>query len=93
MHPTPQLFKDMTQDELCKHLQHQTSNPYRQGEYDIIKGSFKDGTLHFLVNHAELDSRQAFYIACTEGLGSLRLLEEATSSNMKIIGRPSKWRE
>jgi hypothetical protein len=89
IHPQPQRFSEMTQPELCKHFEKEQLNPYRHGEYDVIKGSFKDGTLHFLIKHSELDSKQAFYIACTEGVGSLSLLQDTTLTDMKIIGRPS----
>ena len=40
-----------------------------------------------------MDKDHAFYISCTEGLGSAKLLDEVEQNAIKITGNPSKWTE
>jgi hypothetical protein len=90
--PSPQPLQELTKDELLQHFQQERQNPYQVGEYQILKGKFKEGNLKCLIRRSEMDKDHAFYISCTEGLGSAKLLDEVEQNKIKITGNPSKWK-
>jgi hypothetical protein len=58
------------------------------GEYDIIKGRFKDGVLQYLIKRTNGTNDQSLYVNCTEGLKCLNMISEDIYSTMRITGGP-----
>ena len=93
LHPRTQPLNELAADELLSHMIRKQRNPMQAGEYDVIKARFTNGNLCFLVTLSGTNANQAFYISCTEGTGSVKLLEEAQQGVLKIIGNPSNYKQ
>jgi hypothetical protein len=87
-HPEPQLLNTLSATSLHNHWERTRTNPYLPGEFDVIKCKFLNGTLHFLIRRSEATNKEAFFVACTEGLGCERTMLEIITKGIKITGNP-----
>ena len=93
LHPTTQKLTELSATELLSHISKRQNDPMQAGEYDLIKARFTNGNLCFLVSPSGKATSHAFYISCTEGVGSLKLLEEARTGALQVIGNPSNYKQ
>ena len=90
MHPTSQPLAILTKNELIYHTEQTQKSPYREGEFDVIKAAFKNGILHYSLKRRYTDSENSFFIACTENVGCMKLLNDTLKTQIRITGNPNK---
>jgi hypothetical protein len=88
-HPEPQLLNTLSAKSIHYHWEKTKATPYLPGEFDVIKCKFIKGILNFLIKRSDSTNNEAFYIACTEGLGCEKTLQEIITHDIKVIGNPN----
>jgi hypothetical protein len=89
-HPLPQSLHELTKEELINYAEKEQKSTFRPGEFDVIKAVFKNGILHFLLKRRYTDSKHAFYVAGTENVGCLKLLNDTINTKLRITGNPNR---
>ena len=77
----PYTTRGKNRQRQLKHLQ--------QGEYEIVKGRFKNGTLQFLLKRINGNLDQSIYVNCTENLECLNMMSEEIYTKLRITGNPN----